>query len=56
MPFTFVYRTADIYISALSKLRENAKISLVRYTKLNGIELSNCEKLIPKAVKQTIDP
>ena len=38
MPFTFVYHTADIYISALSKLRENAEISAVRYTNLNGIE------------------
>ena len=38
MPFTFVYHTADIYISALSKLRESADISAVRYTNLNGIE------------------
>ena len=36
MPFTFVYRTADIY-SALSKLPESAGISAVRYTNLNSI-------------------
>ena len=37
MLFTFVYRTADIYISALSKLRESAYISAVGCTILNGI-------------------
>ena len=37
MPFIFVYRIADIYRSALSKLRGSAEISAVRYTNLNGI-------------------
>ena len=37
IPFKFVYRTADIYISAVYKLRESAEISAVRYTNLNGI-------------------
>ena len=37
MKFTFVYRTADICISALSKLRESADIAAVRYTNLNGV-------------------
>ena len=39
MPFTFVYQAADIctYIYALSKLRQNAAISTVRYTNLNDI-------------------
>ena len=32
MPFRLVYRTADIYISALSKMRESPEISDVRYT------------------------
>ena len=35
MPYTFVYRTANI--SALSKQRESADISAVWYTNLNGI-------------------
>ena len=34
MSITFVYRTADIY---LSKLRESAEISAVRYTNMNVI-------------------
>ena len=33
MPFTLEYRTADIYIASLSKLRESSEISAVRYTK-----------------------
>ena len=38
MPFTFVNRTADIYVFALSKLREREQnLSAVRYTFLNGI-------------------
>ena len=34
MPFTFVYRTADIYMSALSTLRKRTVFS---HTNINGI-------------------
>ena len=41
MPFIIVYRTADIYISAQSKLRVSAKISAVQYTNLICIVYEN---------------
>ena len=41
MPFTRVYRTADIYILNLSKLYRTADLSAVRYTNLNGIVCSH---------------
>jgi len=37
MPFTFVYRTAGIYLCAIYAARESAGISTVRYTNLNCI-------------------
>ena len=37
MPLPFVYRKADIYISAL----QSAEISAVRYTNMNGIVPQN---------------
>ena len=37
MPFRLAYRTDDIYISALSKLRESAEILAVRYANQDDI-------------------
>ena len=42
IPFTFVYRTADVYLCAISKQRESAEKSAVRYTNLNGILPAYC--------------